>query len=44
MLLFGLESSRSPRQCYNGLDFRCSSAQTLSCHLNPAEREFLLES
>ena len=43
MLLFGLESSRSPHQCLIGLYFRCSSVQRILPR-DPTEREFLLKS
>ncbi len=41
MLLFGLESLRSPHQCLIGLYFRCSSVQRILPR-DPTEREFLL--
>ena len=43
MLLFGLESLRSPHQCLIGLYFRCSSVQRILPR-DPTEREFLLKS
>jgi len=40
MLLIGLESSRSPHQCYFGHCFRCSSVQHTFVAVKPTSASF----